>query len=189
MQIGDLKFFNGTIYYLNEQNQLVPLRIGGVGGGGGGLSRSSVISLINQFGGVGVNIESGAFTLAADGMSATINGVDAGANLINPGANPTLTITTIKQLELGHFQWGNSPFGTGAGTGKGNLSAQSSVYKDENQNMIFDSSNCIYLFGAGSGDGWSGLITAISTTSYSITFTQISSGDNLNCQWHAITGN
>ena len=45
-------------------------------------------------------IESGTFTLAADGMSATINGVDAGAALTNPGTNPILTITTTKKLKL-----------------------------------------------------------------------------------------
>jgi len=50
MEIGDLKFINGTLYYLNENNQLVPLWF--PVGGGGGLSKSSVLNLINQFGGL-----------------------------------------------------------------------------------------------------------------------------------------
>lgn len=46
---GDLKYHNGIIYYEADNNQYFPLKIGG----GGGLSRSAVIALINQYSGGG----------------------------------------------------------------------------------------------------------------------------------------
>ena len=74
MDCGNQVYFkNGTLYIRDDRGNCVPLQLPQQKGGCGGLGRSSVISLIQQYGG-GDTFESGTFTLSADGMTLTING-------------------------------------------------------------------------------------------------------------------
>ena len=126
------------------------------------------------------DFESGTFTLSADGTAAT------GGTLINPGANPTLRITTAKRLKL---WYGNIAFlslinigsdGRSDGVINNNLNRKSDDGTLEN-----DQINCINVQDAG-GNGWTGLITAINDTSFDITFTQVGVGLAITGQWHGI---
>jgi len=130
-------------------------------------------------------IESGTFTLAADGLSAT------GGVLTNPGATPTLEITTTKKLKL----WQGICIKTGQpvnySDGRSDGIIQNSNGAGINGSTVsVDSSNCIHVQEGNPGDQWVGqiLLADITDTSYKIKFTQVGSGLAITGQWHGIMG-
>jgi len=64
-----------------------------------------------------------------------------------------------------------------------------STLEERDINIIggFDGSNCINLNDA-FGNGWTGLITTITSTYFEITFTQIGAGLDITSQMHTIQG-
>lgn len=130
------------------------------------------------------NIEEGEFTLAADGMSAT------GGVLVNPGPNPSLQITSIKQLKLLFMQGyitGNSSGGFSYGQATGAIQFCNGKGVDGNAS----GSNPTFFIGVQDligPDGWSGVLSAINADSFVITFTQIGNGLAISGKYHAITG-
>ncbi len=134
-------------------------------------TETQFVDLIDTLG-VGSTFESGTFTLSANGLTAT------GGTLINPGANPTLRITTTKKLKL----WHGRTFETG------NLNNNDDGRSDGIiQNSGGNTINCISVDDSGlPANGWTGLITAIADTSFDITFTQIGAGLAITGQMHLI---
>ena len=141
---------------------------------------------LNQFfffssiAGGGNTFESKTFVLSADGIS--ITGSDAGITLSNPGANPTITISTTKRLKLGFFHitgGGRYSIGKSDGTLHNSIGVGST-------NTLGSQTKCIDI--ASGGNGWTGLISAINATTFDITFTQVGSGLAITGQMQLIEG-
>jgi len=129
-------------------------------------------------------IESGVFTLSEDGLTAT------GGTLTNPGANPTLRISTTKKLKL----WQGLVFGGGTPTYSTFFTKGISDGINENihgnQGALGSYSRitfCIDIANAGD-NGWKGNISAISDNYYDITFIIIGTGLAITGQWHGTMG-
>jgi hypothetical protein len=130
--------------------------------------------------------ESKTFLLNAAGES--IAGSDAGITLINPGANPTIRVTTTKELKLGFFNTikTSDTFGS---DGKSDGTIQNcQVSLGASADDIIDQINCINVLDDGAGDGWTGAISAINPTSFDITLTQVGAGLDITGQMHLIEG-
>lgn len=125
----------------------------------------------------GVMVKSGSFTLSADGLTAT------GGVLTNPGANPTLTITTTSKIKLAHINVSGTSFGS---YGKDDGVLADSINSNIN-GVGSNLSNSINVGLSGKvANGWTGKITQINQTSFNITFTQIGSGDSISGNYHLI---
>lgn len=176
---------NGTILRLSVHRTIA------VAGGGGGMgSRGfSGYSGYSGAGGGGGNIESGTFTrLASDG-----SGVQ---NVATTNEAKLIFFNTIDSSTIFYSN------------GIADLTTQSCVYGTtrafpvvfphdpipDSFISLSDQSTCILIqdgtaaFYIVTGNGYTGMLTAINPTSFDITFTVSGAGRDITVQWHAITG-
>lgn len=127
-------------------------------------------------------IEDGSFTLNAAGT------VGTGGVLTNPGPNPTLTITTIHQPKLVHTMCYVTQLSSGYSDGRG-VAGSLNVCTGGRVNGAAGSSasEAINISNVIPADGWTGIVSAFTATSFSITFTQVGAGLPLEGTFHTIT--
>lgn len=174
--LGDVKYINNQLVYEAADGKYYPLRIAG-SGAGGGVSRSTVISLIEQLAGGGVNVESGNFTrTVAQGSGAQI-------------------IPTTKKAKIIFFTAkGSDPSGNGTvgSFGKSDLTRDDCVVTISSGAVDLGVTNaahftkCIWI-GDVTLQSSSAAVTAISNNSYTLTWIITGGATNVDVQWHAIT--
>lgn len=142
-------------------------------GGGGGISQSTVISLIQQFG--GGNVESGSFTR------------------LGSAASGTQTITTVNQAKLIFFtaSTGGSLVGNLSSDGKSNITLNNCINigkigADKPTDIL---SFCISVWENNGVDGQEAVVTSMNSNNYVLTWTKrgIGVARDLGVQWIAIT--
>lgn len=167
---GDVKFIQGVLYYEQDKKWYpVPLaRRSGGGGGGGGLSQSTIISLINQFG--GDSIESGTFIRTA-----------AETQLVQ-------TIGTVQKPKLIFFSAVDNGDGDSGSDGKSNLTFNNciNIGKAGVGLSIINQINCISVW-IGT-DAWDAVVSAINDDNFQLTWAKTNAGTTFTVQWIAITG-
>lgn len=170
MEPKQIFFINDGLYYM-ENGQWVPYRqmpIAVGGGSGGGLSRNSVIRLINQFSGGGVNVEGGSFSRTA---------------LQGSGAQIVPTTKKIKLIFLNTiFTSDNAVSGSGISDG-----TNQSCLPNQGNTTFASQTDCINIDDGGGGFSAKILLANITDTSFQVDWTIIGAGENVTVLWQAVT--
>lgn len=184
MELQEVKAINGVLHYYHN-GRWFPVKIVGMGAGGTRRITNNTIS-------GGDTIESGTFTLSADGMEYTSS--PGGVILTNPGTNPTLTIPTIKKAKLIFFNTvTTSGFPIIVSDGRTDGSINNNIHNTDSGIVTSYQDNSIDTSKAsGLGEiATRGSVFVIGSNSFDIIFALIGPGGiglPIRVQWHAITG-